>query len=1012
MPQYDVDGLARRLRSELRGTVESTPGARALYAADASNYRVVPDLVVTPADVEDLAAAVACCAQAGAPITVRGGGTSMAGNAVGSVVVDTSRHLTTILDLDPAARTAVVEPGVVLTKLLAAAAPYRLGFGADPASASRATLGGMVANNSCGAHSVAWGTTSDNLLALDVVLADGARLSLDAPPAGAPPQARAADLTRRPGREGALHRALLWLADEHATTIGRRFGTFSRQVSGYALEHLLPANGHHVARLLCGSEGTLATTLRATVALTPLPAATVLLTLGFPDAIAAADAAPHLLPHHPLTVESVGATLLDRLPDQVRRQAGAAGLPPGETWLLVELGGADTQQCRLAAATVVAALGDAGVLATSSVVTERASQAVIWRCRRDAAGLATRRADGSEAWGGWEDAAVPPVHLGSYLRGLDELLRRHGLSGASYGHFGEGCLHQRLDFDFGSSRGIRAYRAFVEEAATLVISFGGSVSGEHGDGRARSELLRRMYGVEALAIFTEVKKAFDPTGVMNPHLIVEPAPLDEALRPARKPERQVVVPFFGYRDDGGSFAVAQRRCVGIGKCRQTSGGVMCPSFQVTREEKHSTRGRARLLWEMLDGSVVTDGWRSAEVLDALDLCLSCKGCLSDCPVNVDMATYKAEFTAHYYARRQWARPRSHLSMGWLPWWLRLASRTPGPANRLAASASVGAALKRLGGVAPQRQLPVLAGTTFAAWFAKRESPSGQHRPGQHRPRQQRPGQNRDGQNRDGQNRDGQNREGPAGAAGREVLLWPDTFTNYLSPEVGRAAVEVLEDAGLRVRLPAGSVCCGLTLVSTGQLAMARRVLRRSLAVIGPMVDAGVPIVGLEPSCTAMLQHDAPGLLPDDPPAAAVGRSTYTLAAALAELAPGWRPQFLGGTALVQTHCHQHAVGGTAADLAVLAAAGVEAEFPDAGCCGLAGNFGFEAQHYATSLAIGERALMPRVRAAGPDTVLLADGYSCRTQIRDCTGREPLHLAQLLASPLPRIAGKCTSDGGP
>ena len=996
MPEYDVDGLARTLRDELRGSVESTAGARALYAADASNYRVVPDLVVTPADVEDLATSVACCARAGAPITVRGGGTSMAGNAVGSVVVDTSRHLTRILDLDPTTGTAVVEPGVVLTKLLAAAAPYRLGFGADPASASRATLGGMVANNSCGAHSVAWGTTSDNLRALDVVLADGTRLTVDAPPAGAPPQVWVTDLKSRPGREGALHRALLGLADEHAAMIGRQFGTFSRQVSGYALEHLLPANRYHVARLLCGSEGTLAATLRATVALTPLPAATVLLTLGFPDAIAAADAAPHLLPHHPLTVESVGATLLDRLPGQVRRQAGAAGLPPGETWLLVELGGADTQECLLAATTVVSALGDAGVRATSSVVTERAGQAVIWRCRRDAAGLATRRADGSEAWGGWEDAAVPPAHLGSYLRGLDELLRRHGLSGASYGHFGEGCLHQRLDFDFGSSRGIRAYRAFVEEAATLVISFGGSVSGEHGDGRARSELLRQMYGVEALGVFTEVKKAFDPAGVMNPHLIVDPAPLDEALRPARrpvrKPEQEEVIPFFGYHGDRGSFADAQRRCVGIGKCRQASGGVMCPSFRVSGEEKHSTRGRARLLWEMLDGSVLTDGWRSTEVLDALDLCLSCKGCLSDCPVNVDMATYKAEFTAHHYAGRQWARPRSHVSMGWLPWWVRLASWTPGIANRLAASAGVGAALKRLGGVAPQRQLPVLPGTTFAAWFAKRQRPPGLGRPGQ---------------GWQGHGWQGRGRAGPAGAGARarEVLLWPDTFTNYLTPEIGQAAVAVLEDAGMTVRLPAGSVCCGLTLVSTGQLATARRVLRRSLAVIGPMVDAGVPIVGLEPSCTAMLQHDAPGLLADDPVAAAVGRSTYNLAGALAELAPDWRPQPVGGTALVQTHCHQHAVGGTAADLAVLAAAGVDAEFPDAGCCGLAGNFGFEVQHYATSLAIGELALMPKVRAADPDTVLLADGYSCRTQIRDCTGREPLHLAQLLASPLPQFAGQ-------
>lgn len=959
---YDAARLATTLRAELRGNVADDPGTRALFVSDASNYRVAPDLVVTPLDVDDLTVAVTCCAAVSAPVTMRGGGTSLAGNAIGGVVIDTSRHLTTILDVDPQTRTAVVEPGVVLTRLLAAAAPYGLTFGADPSSASRATLGGMIANNACGAHSVAWGTTSDNLRGLDVVLADGTLLDLDVPGAGAADERRTA-LSSRPGRAGRLALELGRIVDTHATLIERRFGTFSRQVSGYALQHLRGDHGPDLARLLCGSEGSLAVTRRATVALTPLPAASVLLVLGFADAIAAADSVPLLLAHSPLTVESLSATLLDRLPEQVRRRAASAGLPDGSTWLLVELAGADAAAAQGAAASVVEALRDSGSPATAAVVVEAARQSVIWRCRRDSAGLATRRADGSEAWSGWEDAAVPPAKLGEYLRGLDEILDRFALSGASYGHFGEGCLHLRLDFDLASARGVGHYRDFVEEAADLVISLGGSVSGEHGDGRARSELLTRMYGADTVAVFAEVKRAFDPTGVMNPHVVVDPRPLDADLRPPRAVTRALDdVTFFDYRDDPDGFVGAQRRCVGVGKCRQDTGGVMCPSFQVTHEERNSTRGRARLLGEMLDGSLITDGWRSTEVRDALDLCLSCKGCLSDCPVNVDMATYKAEFTAHHYARRPWARPRSHLSMGWLPLWLRLGSHAPRLANALTGSVA-GGVLKRLGGVTPHRDIPRLAATTFTSWFASRPPAP------------------------------------PGGVGGREVLLLPDTFTNYLSPEIAIAAVDVLEDAGFTVRLPAAPVCCGLTWVSTGQLATARRVLRRSLVVLEPWLQAKVPIVGLEPSCTAMLQHDAPSLLGHDPLARALGDSTYSFAAALTELAPQWQPPYVGGAALAQPHCHQHAVSGFGADESLLVAAGVSVELPDAGCCGLAGNFGFEAAHYDLSMAVGERVLLPRVRAKAPGSVVLADGFSCRTQVEHGTGTAALHLAQLLAGAL-------------
>ena len=940
---YDVRRLGAQLRSEVRGTVHDDASARALYATDASNYRVVPDLVVVPKDVDDLAAAVALTAAAGAPVVMRGGGTSMAGNAIGGVVIDASRHVNNILDIDTAARTALVEPGVVLTHLLAAAKPHQLAFGADPSSASRATLGGMIANNACGAHSVAWGTTADNVRALEVLLADGTRTTFTS-------HGDRQALTALPGAEGELHRHLTGFVDANETVIRRRFGQFTRQISGYALHELLPEHGYNVAALLCGSEGGFAATLRATVALTPLPAARVLCVLGFGDSIASAECVPTVLAHSPLTMESINDQLVDRLPGEVRRAAIDAGLPAGRAWVLVEMGGEDLMAATMAAEKMLVALKDSGSPATASLVTEPAAQAVLWRCRTDAAGLATRRADGAEAWGGWEDAAVPPHRLADYLRGLDALMARYGLAGASYGHFGEGCMHMRIDFDLLSEDGIRAYRAFVEEATDLVVSLGGSVSGEHGDGRARSEMLGRMYGDDGLALMAGMKDIWDPRRVLNPGVVVDPPPLDADIR-HQAPLQRKALTLFAYPDDHGDFAQAQRRCVGIGKCRQTSGGVMCPSYQATREEQHSTRGRAHLLWEMLQGDVVTDGWRSTEVRDALDLCLSCKGCLSDCPVNVDMATYKAEFTHHHYQGRPWARPLSHWSMGWLPLWSRVAAKAPKLANRLAR----GPLVKRLGGIAEEREIPPFAEQTFTSWFADRPVTPGSRGP---------------------------------------VLLWPDSFTNHLAPQVGQAAVAVLEAAGYQVVLPDKPVCCGLTWISTGQLNAAKKRLTTSLTRLAPHLDAGTPIVGLEPSCTAVLRRDAHELLPDDPRAHQAAESTHTFAEFV--LASGWQPPQLDAKALVQTHCHQHAVLGFDADRTLMAKAGIAADIPDSGCCGLAGNFGFERGHYEVSQQVGERVLLPTVRDAAPDTAVVADGFSCRTQIAQGTERRALHLAELLA----------------
>ena len=784
---------------------------------------------------------------------------------------------------------------------------------------------------------------------LDLLLADGARCTVDA--AGS-----CEELARRPAREGELHRRLQTFVDEHELVIRRRFGRFTRQISGYALHRLLPEHSYDVAGLLCGSEGGFAATLRATVALTPLPAARVLCVLGFGDSIASAECVPVVLAHSPLTMESINVDLVDRLPGEVRHAATAAGLPAGRAWLLVEMGGEDSAGAVVAAEKMLEALRDSGSSASASLVSDAGAQNVLWRCRTDAAGLATRRADGAEAWGGWEDAAVPPELLADYLRGLDELMGRHGLSGAYYGHFGEGCMHMRIDFDLLSIAGMAVYRSFVEAATELVVSLGGSVSGEHGDGRARSELLGRMYGADGLALLAEMKDIWDPGRVMNPGVIVDPPAFDTAIRHLGAAKDRKLLTLFAYPDDNHDFAQAQRRCVGIGKCRQSSGGVMCPSYQATREEMHSTRERAHLLWEMQEGDLLTDGWRSTEVRDALDLCLSCKGCLSDCPVNVDIATYKAEFTHHHYAGRPWARPRSHWSMGWLPMSSRLASKAPRLVNRMARMPLT----KRLGGIAPERQIPVFAERTFTAWFAGRAA------------------------------------TGPAASRG-SVVLWPDTFTNHLAPEVGRAAVEVLEAAGYNVVLPDGPVCCGLTWISTGQLRVARRRIKRSLARLAPHLAAGTPIVGLEPSCLAVLRRDAAELLPDDELAIAAADSTFTFAEFLTR--SGWEPPQVSTDALVQTHCHQHAVLGFDADRALMARAGTNAVVPDSGCCGLAGNFGFERGHYEVSRAVGERVLLPAVRAAAPSTAIVADGFSCRTQIGHGTQRRAVHLAQLLAGGL-------------
>ncbi|MDP5185478.1 FAD-linked oxidase C-terminal domain-containing protein [Blastococcus sp. BMG 814] len=934
----DGRAVVAALRRAGIGDVDDSGLARALYSSDASLYRVLPRAVVRPRHPDEIVAALEVCRTLGVPLTARGAGTSIAGNAVGTgVVLDTSRHLSRVHAIDPEARTATVDPGVVQAALQTAARPHGLRFGPDPSTHNRCTIGGMIGNNACGSRALGYGRTSDNVVGLDVVTGTGTRLRLG--PGTGP----------APGVLEDLHR----LVAGHLATVRTELGTFGRQVSGYSLEHLLPERGFDVARALVGSEGTLAVVLGATVRLVADAPVRGLVVLGYPSMADAADATPGLLPHEPTAVEGLDQRIVQRLRDVPA--AVVPELPRGDGWLIVELTGDTGAEVQGKAEGVLA---DAGAL-DSLVVTDPAHAAAIWRIREDGAGLANRTSAGRPAHAGWEDAAVPVERLGEYLRGFEALLDGHGLQGVPYGHFGDGCVHVRIDFPFGEGpdRGRSAYRSFVEDAARLVAGYGGSLSGEHGDGRARSELLPHMYSPAALDLFAQVKAVFDPADVLNPGVLVRPAPLDEDVRIAAAPPLLEGLAL-AYRHDGGDFSAAVHRCTGVGKCRadlQSTGAVMCPSWPATREEKDTTRGRARVLQEMLaPGGPVRD-WRAPEVHEALDLCLSCKGCSSDCPTGVDMASYKAEVLHQSYRRR--LRPRSHYTLGRLPFWSDLVARAPRLVNAMLGSALVGSVAKWGAGIDRRRPVPAFAPRTFRQQWAQR----------------------------------------PATGDGPRAALWVDSFTDHFAPEVAHAAARVLAAAGYRVEVPGADTCCGLTWITTGQLDAARRILGGTVRALAPLAAAGVPVVGIEPSCTAVLRSEALELV-GGPEAEQVAAATRTLAELLRDT-PGWTPPSLEGLEVVaQPHCHHASVLGWSADARLLQQAGARVTRLG-GCCGLAGNWGVERGHHDVSVAVAEQQLLPAVRDLPDDAVVLADGFSCRTQLDQLAGRRGQHLAELLADRL-------------
>jgi FAD/FMN-containing dehydrogenase/Fe-S oxidoreductase len=963
--------LERDLADTVDGEVRFDAGTRGAYSTDGSNFRQVPIGVVLPRTVEAGIAAIAACRRHGVPLLSRGGGTSLAGQCTNTaVVIDWSKYCHRVLEVDPEQRTCVVEPGIVLDVLNDQLKPHGLRFGPEPATHMNCTIGGMIGNNSCGATAQRTGKVVDNIAALEVVLYDGTRFWC-----GQTSDEEYADIERRGDQRARIYRRLRKLRDAYEDRIRDRYPDIPRRVSGYNLDSLLPSRGFDVAGLLVGSESTLVTVVRAKLKLVPVLSERSLIVLGYPSVDRAADAVPRILaqPRQPIALEGLDHKLIND--EQIKHMNSQAveELPEGCAFLLVQFGADTREKVDRAGRGMLDALHETEHEPTVSFYDDPAREDELWTVREAGLGATAHVPHRPDTFEGWEDSAVHPERLGDYLRDLQRLYDEFGYSNDAmpslYGHFGQGCVHTRIPFDLYSADGVAHYRRFMERAADLVVSHGGSLSGEHGDGQSRGELLSRMFGDELVTAFEELKAIFDPGGKMNPGKVVNPARLDEHLRlgggwaPATPQDL-----FFRYPDDGGSFAQAANRCVGVGKCRQHAnkgGAVMCPSYQVTGEEEHSTRGRARLLFEMLNGhgdSPVQDGWRSEAVRDALDLCLACKGCKTDCPANVDMATYKAEFLAHHWQGRQWRRPRSDLALGWLPLTARAVSRLrlAGVVNTVTHTPLLHRAAMLAGGL-EDREVPLFATQTLQQWFARR---------------------------------------GPRGDGHRgSVLLWPDTFTNYLHPHVGQAAVQVLESAGWRVEIPAEPVCCGLTWISTGQLATGKRMLSRAVAALAPHVRAGGYVVGLEPSCTAVFRSDAVELFPDDQDTRRLRDHTLTLAELLTTRTPGWQPPALRRPVLAQVHCHQHAVLGWDAEEKLLAAAHAPAEHLETGCCGLAGNFGFQRGHGEISRACAERALLPRLRDAPPGAVILADGFSCRTQIHelDSGGRDAMHLAELLAT---------------
>ncbi len=946
----DAVKLETELRAAVRGDVRFDAGAKALYATDGSNFRQIPIGVVRPRDSQDVEAAVLLARQHGAPLLCRGAGTSLAGQCCNvAVILDFSRYMSQIIEVDPQRRIARVQPGVVLDSLRRSAEKHQLTFGPDPATHDRCTLGGMIGNNSCGVHSVMAGKTAENIDELEVLTYDGLRMKV-----GATSEGELANILHAGGRRAEIYSALQQLSERYANLVRERFPDIPRRVSGYNVNDLLPENGFNVARALVGSEGTCVTVLEATCRLVESPPARVLLVIACPDIFQCADRVPEVLAHKPIGLEGLDDLLVDYTRRKGINSEGLALLPEGGGWLLAEFGAKSIVEAEDQARTLMSAFRSSPNPPKMELFTAAHHVKRLWEVRESSLGAISNVPGEPLSWEGWEDSAVAPDKLGGYLRDLRKLMNTYNYRGTLYGHFGDGCVHNRTNFDLQSREGIAKYRKFMEEAADLVVSYGGSISGEHGDGQQRAELLPKMFGLELIQAFREFKSIWDPEWKMNPGKLVEPYKLDENLRLGVDYRPWEPSTNFKFPQDEGSLAKATLRCVGVGKCLREQGGVMCPSFRVTREEEHSTRGRAHLLWEMTQGDVIQGGWRDEHVKESLDLCLACKGCKSDCPVGVDVATYKAEFLSHYYEGR--GRPRSAYAFAYIDLWAGIASRVPGLANMFTQTPLLRSVAKFFAGMPQARSIPAFAPQTFRDWFKRRDRHSN---------------------------------------GGPPVLLWADTFNNYFLPETSKAAVNVLDAAGFDVRILEEKLCCGRPLYDFGLLDRARQLLSRILDVMVPVIESGMPVVVLEPSCAAVFRDELLNLFPDDPRARKLSHQTFLLSEFLEKHAHNFILPEVDRKALLHGHCHHKSIMKMTDEESVLKRMGIDCDQPAPGCCGMAGSFGFESDKLDVSLAVGELELLPAIRKASPETLIIADGFSCREQIAQTGDRRALHLAEVI-----------------
>ena len=959
--QLDASALESALRRHLRGEVRFDKGSRAVYATDGSNYRQVPIGVVVPRDKEDVLATVALCREHYAPLLARGGGTSLAGQCCNAaIVMDFSKYMDGILEIDPARRVARVEPGVVLDNLRAAAEKHHLTFAPDPATHDRCTIGGMIGNNSCGVHSIMAGKTDDNVEALEILTYDGQRLHV-----GATSADDFERYVREGGRRSAIYSGLKSLADRCGDQVRRQFPNIPRRVSGYNLNHLLPENGFHVARSLVGSEGTCVTILEATCRLVESPPARVLVVIGWPDVYICADHVPQIMEHRPIGLEGFDDIVVNASRHKGINLDAIALLPEGCGWLMVEFGADTVVEAEAQARNLMETLGREAAPPNMRMFTDARQARRIWDVRESSLGVTAHVPGEPLRWEGFEDSAVAPEKLGAYLRDLRKLMQDHHFDGSFYGHFGHACVHTRMDYDLESAEGVRKFRLFMEEAADLVVRYGGSISGEHGDGQSRGELLPKMFGPELMQAFRDFKSLWDPDWKMNPGKLIDAYRLDENLRLGAGYDPWQPETHFKFPDDQGSLAAATLRCVGVAKCRHDSGGVMCPSYRVTREEEHSTRGRAHLLWEMTKGDFIKDGWQSEAVKESLDLCLACKGCKSDCPVGVDVATYKAEFLSHYYETN--LRPLNAMALSRLDLLLRTASHAPGLVNLATQLPGLRDLAKLTGGVAGPRRIPALAPQTFKQWWERREMPRGT----------------------------GADARRSTNRRDNAVLLWADTFNNHFLPSTAKAAVEVLETAGFEVSVPRAHLCCGRPLYDVGMLDRAKSLLLQIMDELLPEIEAATPIVVLEPSCASVFRDELTNLFPKDERAQALSKQVFLLSEFLEQRAKDFPLPKLLRRALIHGHCHHKAIMKMTAEEAVLHRMGIDFTTPAPGCCGMAGAFGFEKEKYDVSRAIGELELLPAVRQAPTDWLIVADGFSCREQIAQETDRHALHLAEVL-----------------